>query len=275
MTDRPDESLVAAADAALRACTERTVLVEHGGKRYVAKRIAHRPRRLGQALLVRWLARRVTGQSLPMRALLLSEAASNVDYEAQRLEGLALAGVRVPRIVYHGTGYLLLEHCGTTVASEIEGWSIEACRPELQRLADELGAFHRAGQWHGAAQIKNLTTKDGQTWRIDFEENFGELVPLPAAQALDIVLFLNSISLAGPIGEAETRTLLPDLLRAYLAANPDPSVREALARALPWVAGLARLAAPFRGGSVGGRQRKGIARLVILVEALASVLQGP
>ncbi len=273
MTDRPDDPLVAATDAALRASTERTVLVEHGGERYVAKRIADRPRRLGQALFVRWLARRVTGQSLPMRALLLSDAASSVAYEAHRLHSLALAGVRVPRVVHHGTGYLLLEHCGATVASQIEAWSVSVCQRELQRLADELGAFHRAGQWHGAAQIKNLTTKSGQTWRIDFEENFGELVPLSAAQALDIVLFLNSISLAGPIAEAEARRLLPDLLRAYLAANPDRCVRETLERALPWVAGLARVASPFKGGSVGGRPRKGIARLVILVDALSSVLR--
>jgi tRNA A-37 threonylcarbamoyl transferase component Bud32 len=274
MTDRPHESLVAAADAALRACTARTVLVEHGGERYVAKRVAQRPRRLAQALFVRWLARRVTGQSLPMRALRLSEAASSVDFEARRLGSLARAGVRVPRVVHHGAGYLLLDHCGATVASEIEAWSIEVCRFELQRLAEELGAFHRAGQWHGAAQIKNLTTKNGQTWRIDFEEDFGELVPLSAAQALDVVLFLNSISLAGPIAEAESRRLLPGLLRAYFAANPDPGVREALVRALPWLAGLARLAAPFKGGSVGGRPRKGIARLVVLADALAAVLPG-
>lgn len=274
MTDRHDESLVAAADAVLRASAARTVLLEHGGERYVAKRIAHRPRRLAQALFVRWLARRVTGKSLPMRTLLLSEAASSLDYEARRLESLALAGVRVPRVVHHGAGYLLLEHCGATVASEIEGWPSDVCRSELLRLADELGTFHRAGQWHGAAQIKNLTTKNGQTWRIDFEEDFGELVPLPAAQALDVVLFLNSISLAGPIAEVESRRLLPDLLRAYFAANPDPGVREALQRALPWVARLARLAAPLQGGSVGGRRRKGIARLVILVDTLSSVLPG-
>ena len=272
MNDRTDESLVAASDAALRASAERTVLVEHGGERYVAKRIAQRPRRLVQALFVRWLARRVTGQSLPMRTLLLSDAASSVDYEAKRLASLALAGVRVPRVVHHAATYLLLEHCGDNLARAIEGLSMGASRVELRRLADELGAFHRAGQWHGAAQIKNLTRRDGETWRIDFEEDFGERVPLPAAQALDVVLFLNSVSLAGPIAEAEARTLLPDLLRGYFAANPDRRVREALERALPWARRLARLATPFRGGSVRGRPRKGIARVILLVEALSSVL---
>jgi tRNA A-37 threonylcarbamoyl transferase component Bud32 len=272
MTDH--ESLVEAAIAALAATAERTVVIEHSGERYVAKRLADRPRRASQALFLRWLVKRVTGQSLPMRTLLLSEAASSVDYEARRLESLARAGVRVPRVVHHGADYLLLEHCGTTVATLLEGWPLATCRSELQGLAEDLGAFHRAGQWHGAAQIKNLTRKDGQTYRIDFEEDFGERVPLPAAQALDLVLFLNSISLAGPIAEAESGVLLPQLLGSYLAAKPDQAVRAALARALPWVAALARLASPFRGLTSEGRQRKGAARLVILVDALASSLKG-
>jgi len=267
-------SLVAAAQAALAATAERTVVIERDGERYVAKRLADRSRRLSQALLLRWLVKRVTGQALPMRTLLLSDAASSVGYEGRRLASLAMTGVRVPRVVHRGAGYLLLEHCGETVATLLEGWSAETRQPELRRLADELGAFHRAGQWHGAAQIKNLTIRGGQTFRIDFEENFGELVPLPAAQALDVVLFVNSVSLAGPIFEAEARVLLPRLVDAYFAANPDPQVREALARALPWVAALARLASPFQRWSASGRQRKGVARLVILADTMRLALSG-
>jgi len=275
MTQRLDESLAAAADAALAATTERTVVIEHGGERYVAKRRADRPRRLSQALVLRWLVKQVTGQSLPMRSLLLSDAASGVDFERRRLEAIAQAGIRVPHVVQQAEGYLLLEHCGPTIEALLGNWSAETCRIELQRLAGELGAFHRAAQWHGAAQLKNLTRKNGQTYRIDFEEDFGERVPLPAAQALDLALFLNSVSLAGPIVEAEARVLLPRLVGEYFAANPDPQVRQALVRALPWLAWLARLAAPFRGLKTQGRQRKGAARLVILADALATSLRGP
>ncbi len=266
------DELVSAAEAALAASSERTLVIEHGGERYVAKRVADRPRRASQALLVRWLVKRVSGQSLPMRTLKLSEAAASVAYEGRRLRALALAGVRVPRVVHEGDGYLLLEHCGETVASQLEGWTIETCREEIRLLAEELGAFHRGGQWHGAAQIKNLTRKDGQTWRIDFEETFGEQVPLPAAQALDLVLFLNSVSLAGPVDDEQAQRLLPELLRAYFAANPDGRVRDVLARALPWVRVAGRLAAPFRKLSFGGRRRKGAARLALLAEALAGTV---
>lgn len=270
-----DAELLAATAAALAAGTGRVQVIEHDGVRYVAKRLASRPRSVWQALFVRWLAKRVTGQPLPMRSLLLTEAASSVAYEARRLAALAQAGVAVPRVVHQAADYLLMQHCGETLATLLERWPLETCRAEMMKLATELGAFHRAGHWHGAAQIKNLTRQDGRTYRIDFEEDFGELGPLPAVQALDLVLFLNSVSLAGPIVEAEARLLLPQLAAAYFAANPDPQVRAAMVRAMPWGGALARLAWPFRGLTSNGRPRKGAARVVILADALAAVLRSP
>lgn len=273
--DCADAALTSAAAAALAASTARIVVVEHLGVRYVAKRPAERPRRLSQALVLRWLVKRITGQTLPMRTMLLSDAASSLDYEARRLASLARAGERVPRVVHQEAGYLLMEHCGETVATLLERWPIDLARAEMEQLAAQLGAFHRAGHWHGAAQIKNLTRRDGHTYRIDFEEDFGEFGPLAATQALDLVLFLNSVSLAGPISEAESRELLPRLLAAYFAANPDPQVRAVMCRGMPWGAALARLASPFRGLKSGGRPRKGAARVVILADALAAALRTP
>lgn len=270
-----DTALTSAVDAALAASTARIVVVEHRGVRYVAKRPAERPRRLSQALVLRWLGKRLIGRTLPMRTMRLSDAASSLDYEARRLASLAQAGVRVPRVVHQEPGYLLMEHCGETFATLLERWPIDLAGAEMEQLAAELGAFHRAGHWHGAAQIKNLTRRDGHTYRIDFEEDFGEFGPLAATQALDLVLFLNSVSLAGPISETEARALLPRLVTAYFAANPDPQVRAVLRRGMPWGAALARLAAPFRGLKSGGRPRKGAARVVILADALAAALRAP
>ena len=269
------QALVRAAQDALAQSSARTLVFSHGGERYVAKREAQATRGALSALLARWLARRVTGASLPMGALKLSAAASGVGFEARRLQVLAAAGVRVPRLVHHGDGFLLMAHCGVTVASLLAGWDRDTWRRELAALAAELGAFHRAGQWHGGAQIKNLTRKEGQTWRIDFEESFGEHVPLPAAQAFDLVLFVNSISLRGPIDEEEARSLLPALLRAYFAANPDPQVRAVFARALRWAKVAAALSAPFRKLNFGGRQRNGSARLKLLADAIAGQLAEP
>ena len=263
-----DQTLAAVAAQSLAATPHRTRVFEHAGRRYVAKRLAERPRRLLQTLFMRWLVKRVTGQPLPLRTLSLSEAASSMDYEANRLEALAAGGVRVPLVAYRCPEFFVLEHCGDVVSAQLERWQRDEWRPQLVVLARELGEFHRAGHWHGGAQIKNITLRDGIATRIDFEENFGEFLPRPVTQATDLVLFLNSISLAGPIDEAEARALLPQLLAAYATANPDTAVRDVIARALPWLRRLVAAARPFRRWS-----RKGIRRVEILADLLGDWLK--
>jgi len=258
--------LETAARAALEGKRGRTVVFEFEGQRYVIKRLAEKPRKLIQTLFMRWLVKRLTGQPLPLNTLALSEAAGSMDFEARRLQALAEAGQRVPHVALVTPEFFVLVHCGTVVATLLEKWNQDTWRNELPRLASELAEFHRAGHWHGGAQIKNVTLQNGVSYRIDFEENFGEFVPLPAAQAADLVLFLNSISLAGPIVEAEARQLLPQLLATYFAANPDPEVRRIIRRALPLLSRLASLAGLFERWS-----RKGIRRILILVDALRTV----
>lgn len=266
------KSLVAATETALAASPEqRTVVVHHEGSSYVAKRLAERPRRFIQTLFMRWLVKKITGQPLPMRTLALSEAAHSMEYEAQRLRTLAVAGVAVPHIVYRTPDYLLLEHRGTVVASLLEGWTAEVWHLELPRMASDLGTLHAKGLWHGGAQIKNVTLQDGQFTRIDFEENFGEFLPLPVTQATDLLLFLNSISLSGPLDEAESRRLLPELLAAYLKANTGHAgVLDTLRRAMPWFHRIIRWEKPFQRYT-----RKSYLRMVILVDALDMLLKQP
>ena len=147
-------------------------------------------------------------------------------------------------------------------------WPPETWRRELPRLATELGEFHRAGHWHGGAQIKNITLQDGVSYRIDFEEDFGEFLPLPVAQAADLVLFLNSISLSGPIVEGEARRLLPQLIDQYFATNPDPEIRGVIRRGFPLMKRLAGIARPFRRWS-----NRGIPRVLILADVFREYLE--
>ena len=263
-----ESTLESAAQSALSSSPHRTKVFEHEGRRYVAKRLAERPRKLLQTLAVRWLVKRVTGQALPLRTLALSDAANSMDFEANRLKSLDAAGVRVPKIACQTPAFFVLPHCGEVVSAQLEHWQRDEWRPRLQALATELGEFHRAGHWHGGAQIKNITLADGVSTRIDFEENFGEFLPLPVTQATDLALFLNSISLAGPIDEAEARSLLPQLLAAYASANPDPQIREIVRRALRWLRPILRAAQPFKRWS-----KKGIRRVEILVDVFGDWLR--
>ena len=255
-----------AAQAAFEKKQSRTVVFDYAGQRYVAKRLAEKPRKLLQTLFMRWLVKRLTGQPLPMQTLALAEAAGSMDFEANRLKALAAAGVRVPQVALVTPEFFVLEFCGTVVASLLEKWPTATWRRELSRLARELGEFHQAGHWHGGAQIKNVTLQDDLSYRIDFEENFGEFLPLTAAQTADLVLFLNSISLAGPIRESEARQLLPRLLDCYFAAHPEPAIKQLIRRALPVLKRLAAFAGLFQRWS-----KKGIRRVLILVDVLDGV----
>jgi tRNA A-37 threonylcarbamoyl transferase component Bud32 len=263
-----DAQLEAAARAALATDPSRARVFEHQGRRYAVKRLATKPRHLIQTLFVRWLVKRITGQRLPMQTLALSEAASSMDFEANRLKCLAAAGVRVPRIALLTDDLFVLEYCGAIVGTLLNSWTPETWRRELPRLAGELGEFHRAGHWHGGAQIKNVTLQDGVSYRIDFEEDFGEFLPLPVTQAADLVLFLNSISLSGPIVESEARRLLPQLIDHYFAANPDPEIKDVIRRGWPLMKRLAGIARPFRRWS-----NKGIPRVLILVDVFRGYLE--
>ena len=262
----PNPALEAAARAALATHHTRALVFEHGGRRYVVKRLAAKPRQLMQTLFMRWAVKRVTGQPLPLRTLALSAAAGSMDFEAKRLQSLAAAGVAVPRVALVTPEFFVLDYCGTVIATLLESWGPETFRPQLTALARELGEFHRAGHWHGGAQIKNLTWHEGRHFRIDFEENFGEFLPLTATQAADLVLFLNSISLAGPVDETESRHLLPALIDAYFTAHPNPEIKAIIQRALPLLRTLAGIARPFQRFS-----RKGIRRVLIMVDILDAI----
>ena len=262
----PDAQLEAAARAALATDPSRARVFEFDGRRYAVKRLAAKPRSLLQTLAVRWLVKRITGQRLPMQTLALSAASNSMDFEAKRLEQLAAAGVRVPKIALLVADLFVLEYCGAIVGTLVNQWTPEIWRSELPRLATELGEFHRAGHWHGGAQIKNITLQDGVSYRIDFEENFGEILPLPITQAADLVLFLNSISLTGPIDESESRRLLPKLIDHYFAANPNPEIRNVIRNAIPRLKRLAGFVGLFKRWS-----NKGIPRVLILVNVFAAL----
>ncbi len=259
-------SLETAARAALATDSSRTCIFAHEGRRYVVKRLAARPRRLVQTAFMWWLVKRLTGQRLPLATLALSRATGSMDFEATRLKDLAGAGVRVPRVALVTRAFFVLDYCGAVVQVHLKTWTPETWRSELPRLATELGEFHRAGHWHGGAQIKNVTLQDGVSYRIDFEEDFGEIMPLEVAQAADLALFLNSIPLSGPIVEGEARQLLPQLIDRYCAANPNPEIIALIRRGLPLLRRLAALARPFRRWS-----RRGIPRVLIMVDTFSAL----
>jgi tRNA A-37 threonylcarbamoyl transferase component Bud32 len=151
--------------------------------------------------------------------------------EARRLVRLKAAGTAVPSVWYQAPDLLVLEYVGQDMPYLIRIATPEG-RPMLMRTAaQELAHFHREGFVHGGAQLRNLMMQeDGTTTRIDFEENIGEALSLPLAQAYDVFQLVSSMAgLRGhQFSPTERQSLCHQLLVEYLKANPDPMVHAQL-----------------------------------------------
>ncbi len=163
--------------------------------------------------------------------------ANGIRDEARRLRDLRERGVRVPRVHLVADECLVLEDCGETVEGLLGALPPRERVLLLWSVADDLAGFHREGHWHGGAQLRNLTLKDGAIYRIDFEENIGAALPLELAQAYDVLLAFNSMidHLDGDHALGER------LLAHYLARVRSEPVVEALERVERWLAGLLRI----------------------------------
>ena len=183
--------------------------------------------KFAKVVVLSWLCWLLMGERpLPQRLL-----KNNLQDEAQRLVRLKDAGSSVPKVWYHAPEILVLEYVGQDMPYLIRMATPEGRLGLMSRAAQELANFHRAGFVHGGAQLRNLmVSDDGTATRIDFEENIGEALSLPLAQAYDVFQMISSM--AGLRGHEfslnERQTLCHQLLAAYLGANPDPLVRAQL-----------------------------------------------
>jgi tRNA A-37 threonylcarbamoyl transferase component Bud32 len=195
-----------------------------------------------RALLLGILSRCLFGEFARPSILLRN----GLEQEAQRLRVLLQAGCRVPEIWWQEPGLLVLEHVGEDMAELMRHHTDTATRLQLARsVATDLAAFHRRGRWHGGAQIRNVTLRQGVLWRIDFEENIGATLSLPLAQVYDIFQMLSSLVSLREIPDDLAPLLGKGTLDAYFAANPDPVLRVKLQRMARFVCAGADLLRPL------------------------------
>lgn len=170
---------------------------------------------------------------------------NGLPYEAERLRHLGQASCRVPDVWWQQPGMLVLEHVGDNLPWRLRE-SDPAVRRELVRaVALDLAAFHARGFWHGGAQLRNLTLRHGEIWRIDFEENIGGALSLPLAQAYDVFQTLSSLQSMRRVPAAELPQLGVLALQTYLDARRDPAVHAALRRIARLVCGASRVLGPL------------------------------
>lgn len=180
-----------------------------------------------RAAVLSWLCWLLMGERPSSKVLLKN----TLQDEADRLVRLKAAGSSVPSVWFQAPGILVLEYVGQDMPYLIRTATAEGRLKLMATAAQELAHFHRAGFVHGGAQLRNLMIHDdGTATRIDFEENIGEALSLPLAQAYDVFQMLSSMAgLRGhEFSPADRQALCQQLLTVYLGANPDPLVRASL-----------------------------------------------
>lgn len=188
-------------------------------------------------------------------------------YEAARLRLLSQAGCRVPEVWVQAPGLLVLEHVGTDFAEIIRHALPEQRVQWVRALAADLAQFHAQGHCHGGAQIRNVTLRDGQLWRIDFEENIGGALSLPLAQAYDLYQLLSSLLGLRKLDDADPVGLGTLLLNVYFEAYPAPEVRAGLKRFARVICGSAAALRPV-GSRLPGRDIQGFFRVADTLRTL-------
>jgi len=173
---------------ALKAQPKREVFsFEHAGERFWIKR----GRAAGSNLLQR-AAWRLTRFPLLIPALQQSPLRS-LRYESGKLRRLQAEGIPVPDVLLVADGYFVMTDRGPSLREVLREPSARSPKLFL-RLFGLLGELHRAGEYHGASQIKNFTVQNGEIFLIDFEEKFPEEIPLEILQLRDLFLLLFSMA---------------------------------------------------------------------------------
>ena len=215
----------------LQAQRQEPVVLHHDNTAYVvkfARREAGRLWREHLSSFILWLLFQQRVSPYQLRA-------GSIAHEAQRLRQLRAAGITVPALYLETPDYIVMEHCGESVEYRLRRTPYD--RDLLQAIVQSLIQLHKQQQWHGGAQVRNLTIKNQLLYRIDFEENTGNAMPLALAQAYDVLLCFNSLA----THIQQNQTLGVELLQRYLQQTQQPEVRHLLIKVDRYLQRLQRL----------------------------------
>ena len=188
-------------------------------------------------------------------------------YEAERLRRLSQAGCRVPQVWWEEPGLLVLEHVGEDFAGLVRHADPVQRVQWVRALAADLASFHARGHWHGGAQVRNVTLRDGALWRIDFEENIGGALSLPLAQAYDLFQLVSSLLGLRKLEDDNLLALGKLTLDVYFETRPAPAVRARLQRVARLVGASAAVLRPV-GSRLPGRDIQGFFRVANTLRTL-------
>ncbi len=251
--------LAAAIRSMAGTARERVFSLTVAGRRYWVKRPGL-PRLRSSVLMQRGLA------MLFGLAVLKPPRTGRLADEAAALRHLHQGGWPVPDVVFADAQYLVLGDGGTSVESLLNAEHdatrrhglIAACATLLLRL-------HAAGEWHGGAQIRNFSWRDGAPGLLDLEDHDLPGMNLAQRQARDCLLLLYSLTRYDK--NATAPLLAPIAL--LLVQGASPAVQAELSRLHRRLGAPIRLARPWA-HKAGRDVRQALAAEAALGAALES-----
>lgn len=184
--------------------------IDHEGRPAWHKRYGGGSRRLRLKLLD-WVVRGLGVPVLRPPPRHAGDAARRA--EQRRLQALRASGVQVPEILSAGDGFLVLGDMGSTLAARLRQVDPEEAGRLLASAAHEVARVHAAGLYLGQPLARNITVDEaGRVGFLDFEEDPGEILPVPQAQARDWLVFAAGAARHAPFDDVWlARTLRPAL----------------------------------------------------------------
>jgi hypothetical protein len=188
-----------------------------------------------------WVFAHFVGVPVPWLAVRQTDGAVLLAYEHERLKALAAAGEHVPPVLAFDGFSLTTGDVGDTLDHQLHRRPEDEWLDLMCAASADLAAFHARGQWHGGAQIRNLTW-DGQRFaRLDFEERLQPGMALGTVQVYDMLQLLLSLArYLQPLGPSAVQAVL----QAYAdAGTGGAALRDFIVHLLPRLQRVSRLAA--------------------------------
>lgn len=122
-----------------------------------------------------------------------------LDTERQRLTALHQAGIFVPKVMAHGSGWLLIADQGVSVVAQFKNSDVAHADKQalLTACLRAIKAVHKKGQYLSQAFVRNMVQirpDDLDMGFIDFEDDPMAVMTLAEAQARDLLLFVDSVA---------------------------------------------------------------------------------
>lgn len=123
-------------------------------------------------------------------------AKETILFETNKLTRFKGKGIDTPSIIGRNKEFFVLEDCGKNLNSFIRKRDIKKDKMYyyIDKLIVKLACIHNHNEFHGGAQARNFTYKDGKIFVIDLEDSFDKSVDIKLLQFRDLCLLLLSLT---------------------------------------------------------------------------------